>query len=95
MGSGWSGFFVWCLPPVAAKAAVEELWKAWYKRQHKIIPVSLHRLSNVVACNNIRALEKISVSCNKVKSSRQSVDLITQILDTSADIPFLPRPTHV
>jgi len=49
----------------------------------------------VVACDNIRALEKTVVSRDKVKVSWKSVDIITQLLDKWRDLPISPHAMHV
>ena len=51
--------------------------------------------ANVVACDNIWALEKTVVERHKVKGSWKSVDLITQLLDIWSDMPFQPKTVHV
>ena len=51
--------------------------------------------ANVVACDNIRALEKTVVERHKVKGSWKSVDLITQLLDIWSELPFQPTAKHV
>ena len=51
--------------------------------------------SNVVACDNIRALEKTVVERHKVKGSWKSVDLITQLLDIWSELPFQPTAKHM
>jgi len=49
----------------------------------------------VVACDNIRALEKTVVHSDRVKVSWKSVDLITQLLDLWQTLPISPNTTHV
>jgi len=51
--------------------------------------------TNVVACDNIRALEKTIVERHKVKGSWKSVDLITQLLDIWSELLFQPMVKHV
>jgi len=42
----------------------------------------------LIACDNIRALEKMVVSRHTVKGEWKSVDLVTQLLDTWKELPF-------
>jgi len=49
----------------------------------------------LTACDNLEALQKITVAWTKVKTSWKSVDFISQILDVWSQQHYQPLPQHV